>query len=267
MLPNELWKLLLSHKIHIIALGDPFQLPPIGDDNGVLYSPHIFLDEIMRQEKDSEIINLTMKIRNGETLPFYKGEEVQVLPANKLVDGMYLWADQILCGKNVTRHKINSEMRQLKFNIDNNDPIDGDKVICLHNDWQIARTQGNVLVNGEMGILHNVKIRNMPFIDKVVISDFELEDQSADFTQLKMDYKIFNEGEPTINKDNFAKIPKIFHPHQFDYGYCITVHKAQGDEFDKVLVIEEFLKSSEHARWLYTACTRAAKKLVVIKRG
>ena len=63
MLPKEMWDLLLSHKIHVICLGDPFQLPPIGEDNGVLAKPHIFLDEIMRQEEESEIIRLTMDIR------------------------------------------------------------------------------------------------------------------------------------------------------------------------------------------------------------
>ena len=60
-----MWELLLSHNIHIIALGDPGQLPPIGDDNGVLADPHIFLDEIMRQAQESEIIRLTMDIRAG----------------------------------------------------------------------------------------------------------------------------------------------------------------------------------------------------------
>ena len=51
MLPNDLWELLLSHRKHVIALGDPFQIPPIEKkaDNHVLDNPHIFLDEIMRQ--------------------------------------------------------------------------------------------------------------------------------------------------------------------------------------------------------------------------
>lgn len=48
MLPKPMWALLLSHKIYVIACGDPGQLPPIGEENGILDSPHIFLDEIMR---------------------------------------------------------------------------------------------------------------------------------------------------------------------------------------------------------------------------
>jgi len=93
MLPKELWDLLLSHNIPVICLGDPFQLPPIGEDNGVLYDAHIFLDEIMRQAQESEIIRLTMDIREGKPLQLFRGNEVQVVNKIDLVDGMYTWAD------------------------------------------------------------------------------------------------------------------------------------------------------------------------------
>lgn len=57
-------------------------------------------------------------------------------------------------------------------------------------------------------------------------------------------------------------------PEQFTYGYAITGHKSQGSEWDKVLVIEEGFpyKEEEHKRWLYTVATRAAKKLVIIRK-
>lgn len=93
MLPKDMWELLLTHHIHVIALGDPGQLPPIGDDNGVLAAPHIFLDEIVRQAQESEIIRLTMDIREGKPLELYKGKEVQVIDKKDFEDGIYLWAD------------------------------------------------------------------------------------------------------------------------------------------------------------------------------
>lgn len=45
-------------------------------------------------------------------------------------------------------------------------------------------------------------------------------------------------------------------------------HKAQGSEWDNVLVIEEGFPfdREEHKRWLYTCATRAAKKLVIIRK-
>ena len=106
MLPKEIWELLLSHNIHVICLGDPFQLPPIGEDNQVLYKPHIFLDEIMRQAQESEIIRLTMDIRNGKSLGLFKGNEVQVIDPKDVVGGMYGWADQIIVAKNPTPRNI-----------------------------------------------------------------------------------------------------------------------------------------------------------------
>ena len=67
MLPKDMWDLLLSHKIHVIALGDPGQLPPVmAEQHGILDHPHIFLDETMRQAQESEIIRLRSK-RTVET--------------------------------------------------------------------------------------------------------------------------------------------------------------------------------------------------------
>lgn len=45
--------------------------------------------------------------------------------------------------------------------------------------------------------------------------------------------------------------------------------KVNGSEWDKVLIIEERFPfdKEEHARWLYTAVTRSAKKLVLVRPG
>ena len=51
----------------------------------------------------------------------------------------------------------------------------------------------------------------------------------------------------------------------FDFGYCITVHKAQGSEYSKVLYIEEVLNRKNHHRMLYTAITRAKEKLIIMR--
>ena len=97
MLPNSMWQLLLSHNIHVIALGDPFQLPVINplEDNHILEFPHIFLDEIMRQALDSEIIRFSMWIREGKSIASYPTEnkEVMIVHQNELNAGMLIWAD------------------------------------------------------------------------------------------------------------------------------------------------------------------------------
>lgn len=74
MLPKDMWDLLCKHNFYILACGDPEQLGPISDkpgedvDNHVLDNPHVFLDEIMRQAQESEIIRLSMHVREGKPL-------------------------------------------------------------------------------------------------------------------------------------------------------------------------------------------------------
>lgn len=275
MLPNEIWQLLLSHNVHVIALGDPGQLPPIGTDNGVLEHPHIFLDEIMRQAQESEIIKLTMDIREGKPLQLMNGKEVKIVDKKDVVEGMYLWADQIIVGKNETRRYVNDLMRQYLHGVTDVAPIEGDKVICLRNDWDHPNEAGDVMVNGTIGTIYGIKktdtywlkpMMTANFIpDGITETDIDLNPCDPVFRDVNMDYKLLTTGEPTVNKNNFRRFPKEWRPREFDYGYCITCHKAQGSEYNKVLVFEEFLRGNDHARWLYTAATRAKEKLVIVR--
>ena len=55
------------------------------------------------------------------------------------------------------------------------------------------------------------------------------------------------------------------HSDEFDYGYALTVHKAQGSQWDNVYLFDESFAFREHRqRWLYTALTRAAKQITVV---
>lgn len=270
MLPKQMWELLLSHNVYVIACGDPGQLPPIGEENGILDHPHIFLDEIMRQAAESEIIRLSADIRAGKIIKPYKGSEINVVRQRDLCDGMFTWADQILCGKNITRHTMNTYYRNMRYGEDIPAPIVGDKVICLKNNWDKITATGDALVNGTIGTIEEIATYPNPWLNPMCIIDFapetidETDPRDQVFHELLMDYKLITTKEATVNKENFRMFPKQLRPEQFDYGYCITVHKSQGSEYDKVLVLEEVLKRADHARWLYTAVTRASQKLTLV---
>jgi exodeoxyribonuclease-5 len=49
----------------------------------------------------------------------------------------------------------------------------------------------------------------------------------------------------------------------FDFGYAMTVHKSQGSEWDRVILIDEYYKKQERTSWVYTAITRAAKEIII----
>ena len=281
MLPRPMWEELLKHRVYIIAAGDPGQLPPVDKDmdNGILNNPHIFLDEIMRQAQDSEIIRLSMWVREGKPLGQFpcKNEQVQLISPCQVVDGMYSWADQILCATNKKRKFINNFIRQQKGY--GSEPCVGDKVISLHNHWNYLSANGTwTLTNGSIGNLIYFYKEDF-YIPKYIKPDpitfmfanIELEDKDT-FNMIPIDYKALLTGEPALDgkqsyllkKSNYSSINP---PFDFTYAYAITCHKAQGSEWDKVLVHEEGFPFSEeeHRRWLYTAVTRAKNKLVLVK--
>lgn len=281
MLPKPMWDLLLRHNIYVIAAGDPGQLPPIDADtnNHVLDNPHVFLDEIMRQAQDSEIIRLSMWIREGKPLSAFQGnnQQVQIISKKEVVAGMYDWADQIICATNQQRNTVNYIMRQQKGFGD--EPEVGDKVISLRNHWEYFSQSGNwALTNGSIGTLNYYDIQTIfvpkyisPTPLKYMFANIILEDNDY-FNLAPIDYQALTTGEPCLDgrhsyllnkNDNFPDTP-----FDFAYAYAITCHKAQGSEWDKVLVFEEGFPhpKDQHIKWLYTAATRAKEKLVIVKK-
>ena len=278
MLPITLWNLLLSHKIFIIACGDPFQLPPIdkSTNNHVLDAPDVFLDEIMRQAQESEIIRLTMAIRGQKGIGRFMGKEVLVIPKEEVVDGMYFWADQIITATNAKRHSINNFMRSARGFGD--EPQNGDKIICLRNCWETLDTAGDsALVNGTIGYItesnkfefqypiYELKDLKVPILKLNFKTDLNEQFNSifADYNAITTGNKFFNPNQEYL----IYRSKECEAPIEFNYGYAITCHRAQGSEWNKVLVFEEKFpfEKEEHARWLYTACTRASQKLVLVR--
>ncbi len=282
MLPKKMWDLLLSHHKYVIACGDPEQLPPIYEDqnNHVLDNPHVFLDEIMRQAQDSEIIRLSMWIREGKPIGTFPcaNEQVMIFRNYELEPSMYDWADQTLCATNKTRIQINNDVRLRQGR--GIEPEVGDKIIGLTNHWDFLSTnQQWALTNGTIGIITNYQI--MPYFYPPQIYDKEvkfmftgMEIENGRFESIPIDYNAIITGEQAFDKkqlftiNNFAREGEgLEAPYNFTYAYAITVWKAQGSEWDKVLLKEERFPFDKitHQRFLYTGITRATKKLVIIR--
>lgn len=285
MLPKDMWDLLLSHNVFIIASGDPFQIPPIdkSQDNHVLDHPHVFLTEVMRQAQDSEIIRLSMGIREGRFVPPYDGEQVKVIRPRDLTDGMLLWASseeytsQIICATRAKCKEINNRVRMLKgFD---GDPQIGDKMISVSNHWNIESFDDSPLTNGTLGWIRHayaddvhypIKYKWFPKKVPIIRARFESEDGEdygylpMDKTYLETEHKFLSPQAESILLQTKSLANEV--PLEFEYGYAMSVHKSQGSEWEKVLVIEEEFPypPEEHLRHLYTAVTRASKKLVLV---
>ena len=94
------------------------------------------------------------------------------------------------------------------------------------------------------------------------------DEENESFTDLIMDSKMILEGSENLNgREKFLLSKhKLLIPLTFTYGYGITVWKAQGSQWNKVLLISENWPTDKelYKRYMYTGCTRAVNKLVVI---
>ena len=234
----------------------------------------------MRQSEESEIIRLSMDIRERKPLQLFDGENVKVVDRKDCVSGMLTWADQIITAKNNTRTMFNNQMRQILGR--GPYPQDGDKVVCLRNYWEDLSMEGDALVNGTIGYLHlpQEKIITFPRFTKVSVSSIralesDIYTDSGDFyPMVTIDENMIRTNQATLDWRDTYKLGRLRQrigdiiPREMAYGYAITGHKAQGSEWDKVLVYEENFpfNEEEHARWLYTCITRASDKLVLVRQ-
>lgn len=303
MVDSRIMADLVSFGIPILCCGDPFQLPPpVGSSNGLLDRPNITLTEIVRQNEDNAIVSLATKIRNGEELIVGNYGDVVVTSANTLTADRrhYLLtkADQVICGTNAKRKIINKEIKKYmgmklgELNIN-------EKVICLLNNWDITLDDNDeyYLVNGMIGYVKDFTSLNgtddklgvmkiqPDFLDCIssnIVYDtgnFTSKEERSyyDFHQnvyLMSDgsYEVSNEYHKGCSRDELLKYllqkRDAICKEQlnfFDTAYCISCHKSQGAEWDNVVVFDEsHVFGNEWRRWLYTAITRAKKKLVII---
>ena len=268
MVPDSMLRVIANTGLHVINIGDPEQLPPIGKDNGMLASPHIFLDEVVRQAEGNSIIRLAHAIRNREPVEPFSDENVQMFPREELNTGMLLWADQILCCKNTTRNELNKTVRN-ELGHTGNMPVVGDKIILTRNNWEFVNADGNPIINGLIGNVSKVSdpIRDPRgnIINQASVygyMDFIPDFNTAEFKNVKFDALPFLTGENSYIFDQKARAADKINT--LDFGFAITTHKSQGSEYSKGLGVEERMRGTNHHRLIYTMITRFKDKCVLI---
>ncbi len=280
---------LLSFNVKCLFCGDGAQLPPVSGNCPLLQNPHYTMTEIVRQAADNPIIQVATLARKGEHIPYGSyGDRVCVLGKNAFKGAerkrLLMAADQILCGRNRTRVALNNEIRAYK-NIPETKylPLAGEKLICTLNDWEkpLDKAEKFHLVNGIIGYADEI----FPSVDDLATMQFR-----ADFMQesvkVPFDTGIFQYGAyrhtygsravtlsdgTIVSETNYELLRKLRSVSdepvcRFEFAYAVTCHKAQGSEFDFVVVFDEsWVFGEERNRWLYTAITRAKEKLLIIR--
>jgi hypothetical protein len=245
MISEKIWRDICSYEKPIILIGDPGQLEPIGGDPELMHHPDVTLTEIHRQAADNGIIQFATDTRRGR--PWQEGyPDVTLMRGGKLSPQDMLEADIILCGFNNTRIKCNRRIRELKKYPKDELIVPGERIIVLRNNYVHEVFNGQILAVSEV-LTQDLMTCTVKATDEEGASlELPLIREQFDYPGL-----LELDSEETEREWVYA-----------DYGYCITTHKAQGSEWDKVIVMNQIAGSWEAKRWQYTAITRAAEKLM-----
>lgn len=260
MVDQQIWHDLLTFNIPIIAVGDHGQLPPIHGEFNLMNSPHIKLEHIHRQEQGNPIITVSIHARKtgfipaekyGDNIVKYSTQDYDFQQASQ--DLLENFSDDtlILCGYNSTRNKINQFIRNT-LGYETPEPQVGDRVICLRNNHKKG------IYNGMLGKILHIELAEKDWYQTTI----HMIDLNKDYEGL-----IYAPQFNAPNAINFTKDRLLAGKGDlFDFGYALTVHKAQGSQSKRVVLFEERFKKmndDQWRRWLYTGITRAEKELFI----
>lgn len=249
----------ISANCKIVLVGDDHQLPSVGPGQ-VLHDliesnslEKVELTELYRQGKDSNILSLAYDIRQGkvnekifnigEDLTFIKSTPDQVIDNILEITDTYKdlsYKDfQILCPMYKTIAGIDEINKHVQNRINkkskNKKELPYGDVIYREEDkvLQLTNMPDENVYNGDIGIIKEIKISPK----KEIIIDFD--GNIVKYTP-----------------SNFAN---------FRLAYAISIHKAQGSEFDVVVIpiVKNFNKML-YRKLIYTGITRSKKKLYLI---
>lgn len=264
----------------------------------------IELKTVVRQSKKSTILKNATQIRNlieKNIIDFPKiqldNEVVKIDSREELqehIETAYAKSEientTIICKSNKRANQYNEKIRS-EILWQENIISAGDIMMIVRNNyyWLNDEHHAGFLANGdliEILKVYDIKkiygftfaktsIRLLDYPDENNIDLLLLLDTiNSDSPSLRYDEykKLYNEvaldykGEKEINKK--IKQDQYFNAVQIKFAYSITCHKSQGGQWEEVFIDQGYFKeeflSKNYLRWLYTATTRATKKLYLI---
>lgn len=269
MIDRDIWEDLVSFGIPILAVGDHGQLPPIRPGFSLIARPEIVLTTIHRQAQDNPIIHLSVLARESGSIPigdyglgvkkinrFDNNAQSEI---DDILHQSYRNAPLLLVGYNATRIRLNRYMRSIA-GFTESIPQAGDRIICLKNNWEKG------IYNGMTGVVKRCRIHSdneeiSKRFEGIYTLEAEMEDGSFAYEGLVAAGQFLRElsyASEVRKKDGIDL---------FDFGYALTVHKAQGSQAPLVVLFEErnkHMSDDDWRRWLYTGVTRAEEQIILV---
>lgn len=244
MLSREIGRDLIGFGRPVLMIGDRAQLPPVSGDSFLAgREPDACLTQVHRQAEGNPIIALATLARQGRMPAYGAYGRSQVVAG---FDGDLTAFDVIICGRNDTRRAVNRKIRrQLGFG---ELPVVGEPLICLRNQHEIG------VMNGEFVTVLAVGTPRGGLLPMSV----ETEDGASLDIKVPLDLLLTDCPSPT------SRAPGV----PVAWAYAVTAHKAQGGEWENVLVFDQSgCFGADRWRWLYTAISRAAERVTVVRPG
>jgi len=291
MIGRDLWNDILDNAImlglKVLCIGDPFQLPPVEqerdrepfsilDSQGGIAHEYVLMSEVMRQALESPVIRASMKIRDGDILGAM-GILPHVKPKDFIDKGTRIQAQGgvVIVHRNETRHWANVEIRKVRGFP--SEVQSGEPILVLKNQYDLQAFNGETYRfdswHERTPTQHTVMDRWAKTREKTGFGIANLSDgeRGLEFRGIIAEEELsgkLKSGFGAIEKTGailFRGLPMI----HANFGYAMTVHKAQGSEWPEVLVgmepsIRFWGKSREESlRWMYTATTRSREKCFI----
>lgn len=307
-----------SLAVKIIMVGDPAQLPPVGDKISPALDPNYLSDtfglqvsgydltEVVRQQSDSALLTAAVALRDQiidgvpNTAPLRANhrdiEQISFQQAVSLI-AESVWSDFSMVAvarTNARVHQYNQAVRQALARpkveplsqgerllvVRNNNPSGFQNGDLIHVHWvseepeiinipYLGTSVRLVFRWGSVGLFHHGQVldaqecyllENTLHIHEAGVPELEawalmqfLKQRHPEISPKSSQWREAQEQDPYLN----ALVVK--------YGYAMTCHKAQGGEWDQVIV--DFSSGGsglQFDRWVYTAITRASHRLMLV---
>lgn len=261
MVSTQMAEDLLQHPVRVIAVGDPYQLPPVMSRGGRSLlstdAPDVLLTEIHRSALESPVTALCNYVRQTGKLPSTDSAKngSRIIPTARHYGGKVdVDRVQVIVGMHKTRHTINEMVRRSRGISSDDSPQKGERLICKVNDK-------------EHGVFNGMQLTVVAthFTDNPDIYEMELHTEEGGVVWAP----VWRHGFTRSGDEKLANMSMRERGEALvmNFAYAITAHSAQGSEWDHIFVIDEssvFRKDA--SKWLYTAVSRASETVTVARR-
>jgi exodeoxyribonuclease V len=271
MVSDDLLETLRSFHVPILAVGDHGQLPPVRGQGSLMRAPDIRLEKIHRQAAGNPIIALSERVRktgsiddaleDGKAFTILSQRNLDALLQRTYTPAM-LGTDAILqtgiiASTNKGRCAINETVRET-LGLSGEPPRQGEVLVCLRNAPPAYNGMRCLLMEDARQITSIKLAASLSFVEDGFTLPGVAMCGLQFFEEKTLDYEAL-QGQGL----SFSRAGGLY-----DFGYALTCHKAQGSQFDDAIVVMEnlqWMSRDDRTRWIYTAITRAAKRLIVVR--